>query len=100
MEAQFKKEKGQLESSSTAVTVLTTSTNQINKPSNLSKKQEDQIQRELFSENRKKALQRIREYKMVNSSFDLDLRWFYVFINKYVFMVFRKLRMDFLRPNL
>ena len=70
MEAQFKKEKGQLESSSTAVTVLTTSTNQINKPSNLSKKQEDQIQRELFSENRKKALQRIREYKMVNSSFD------------------------------
>lgn len=68
MEVQSRKEKEQLEAHSTTVTVLTASTNQLNKSSHLSKKQEDQIQRELFSENRKKALQRIREYKMVNLS--------------------------------
>jgi len=65
LEAQSKKEKEQLESLSTTTSLLTASTNLMNKSSHLSKKQEDQMQRELFSENRKKALQRIREYKLV-----------------------------------
>ena len=69
MEAQAKKEKEQLESLSTTQTILAASTNQINKSSNLNKKQEDQMQRELCSENRKKALERIREYKLVKSSY-------------------------------
>lgn len=33
------------------------------------KKRNDAIQKELFIDNRKKALQRLREYKQVNSNF-------------------------------
>lgn len=58
------------------------------------KREEDNLQKEMFLENRKKAMQRLREYKLVNIFFFIldSIRNFTIYFNHLYFVNLEKLQ--------